>query len=163
MSQAQANMVIDVPQGNGAIKYFKLKPALPTSNAPADWEFIYLDPETGGETSIEDLDVQFSPNSTWLQRQAEQCILVVTIDQSGWRFAMDGTKACIGRDMEIKTDVLHDVDTAISGNGKVLTATIRNKGQGAEFIDFAFVAAHVAENGVTTIYQSADPGIGIRR
>ncbi|MCV6627991.1 MAG: DP-EP family protein [Cellvibrionaceae bacterium] len=158
-----SNLEIHIPQGNGAIKYFKLKPQLPSATEAADWDFIYLNENSGQEQPIADLMIQFSQSSSWLQRQAERCILVVTIDQPGWRFAMNGTKSCLGRQLPQATDALHDVSTEISGNGKVLTATISSASKNSEFIDFSFVAAHVAANGVTTIYQSKDPGIGIDR
>lgn len=154
------SLTIDVPQGQGSIQYFVLEPNLPQDGKPGTWHFKTIDGD-GNTQEIENLSIVFNKNSNWLQRQSETCVLVVTMNKPGWRFAMGGTKNCKTEDST--ADVLHDVSSEISGNGKVLTTFIKSLGNLDEKVGFSFVAAHVTEDGTTTVYQSPDPGTDIRR
>ncbi|GAA6151278.1 DP-EP family protein [Pseudoteredinibacter isoporae] len=153
-------LTITVPKGQGQIKNFTLKPSLPANGQPGDWVFQTIESD-GSQQAVENLDISFDPNSNWLQRQSEVCVLVVTMDEPGWRFVLGGTKSCLS---EINTtDQLHDVETAITANGKVLTATIKSLSKVGEAVGFAFVAALTSDDGSVNIYQSPDPGLEIRR
>jgi len=156
-------MDINVPRGNGRIEYFKLVPALPKAGKPAKWKMTHLDPEGGKEKIVDDINIIFNKDSGWLQRQSEQCVLVFTIHKSRWSFAMGGTKNCIKRASKSHTDILHDIESTVSGNGKVLTLTAKNLGHSHEYVDFSFLASHTAKDGKCTIYQSKDPGMGVDR
>lgn len=156
-------MDINVPRGNGKIEYFKLVPALPKGGKPAKWKMTHLDPEGGKEKVVDDINITFDKNSCWIQRQSEQCVMVFTINKSGWSFVMGGTKNCAKRASKCDTDILHDIDSTISGNGKVLTITAKNLGHAHEYVDFSFLASHTAKDGKCTIYQSEDPGISVDR
>lgn len=153
-------LTITVPQGQGQIKNFTLKPSLPANGQPGNWAFQTIESD-GSQQTIENLTVQFNKNSSWIQKQSEMCVLVVTIDESGWRFAMEGTKSCANAGNT--ADVLHDVRSEISGNGKVLTAYIKSLGNLDETVGFSFVAAYAQEDGTTTVYQSPDPNTNIKR
>ncbi len=154
------NITINVPKGQGNIQYFTLKPELPKNGQAGNWVFSTID-ENCKTQEIDKLSIVFDPKSSWIQKQSELCVLVITMDQSGWRFAMEGTKSC--KNEENTADVLHDVRSEISGNGKVLTAYVKSLGNLQESIGFCFVAAHAADDGTTTIYQSPDPTTEIRR
>lgn len=151
---------INIPQGQGQIKNFTLKPSLPSGGQYGSWIFQTIESD-GSQQLVENLDISFDPNSNWLQRQSEICVLVVTMDEPGWRFVLGGTKSCLS---EINTtDQLHDVETAVTANGKVLTATIKSLSQVGEAVGFSFVAALSSDDGSVNIYQSPDPGVLIKR
>lgn len=154
------NISINVPKGQGCIQYFTLEPNLPENGQPGDWIFSTID-ENCKTQAIDKLSISFDPNSSWIQKQSEMCVLVITMNQSGWRFAMEGTKSC--KNDANTADVLHDVRSEITGNGKVLTAYVKSLGNLQESIGFSFVAAHVADDGTTTVYQSPDPTTEIKR
>lgn len=155
-----STLVIKVPQGQGCIQNFTLEPSLPDGDVAGEWKFSQID-ENGNCQDADDFSVVFDKKSSWLQKQSELCVLVVTMNKPGWRFAMEGTKSC--KNEENTADVLHDVRTEIGGNGKVLKAYIQSLGNLDETVGFSFVAAHVSENGTTTIYQSPDPKGNIQR
>ncbi len=151
---------INVPQGQGQIKNFTLKPSLPANGQPGDWVFQTIESD-GSQQLVENLDINFDQNSSWLQRQSEVSVLIVTMDEPGWRFVLGGTKSC--KNDFNTTDQLHDIDTVITANGKVLMASVKSLSQVGEAVGFSFVAALASEDGSVNIFQSPDPKIAVRR
>lgn len=163
MSNKDNNVLIKIPEGEGCMCYFQLTPDLPDNNGARGWMLTETSPNK--KDKVNNVLVSFSEKSSASECTIEQCVLVVNIDDSvqtdssAWRFVLDGIQYCEGSD-----DNLHDINTEISSNGKILTITIKSLTKIAEKVSYSFVAMHTDKHsGECKIYESSDPGIGIGR
>ena len=150
---------LSVPQGGQVIQEFNLMPSLPVSGQAANWNlFVPNDP---GQQDIDSVIVEFSGDSTALEREFERAVIVVNIvqnpneTQGSWRFALNG----VAPDSP-NTDPNQDVSVEITNGGFTLIAYVHVYEDSSELIQFGYVASFTdLTSGVVSIYESSDPGI----
>lgn len=160
-SGGASELIIDVPQGGQVISTFELSPKRPKAGKSLTWKLV----DTATRKKVSDLVVGFSVKSSPIEREFERAVLVVNLADDGdskkgiWRFALNGVEAGDGT-----SDVLNDVATEITNQGKTLIAYIHALDLGKETINYGYVASFTdAASGEVTLYESRDPGISIGR
>ena len=156
-------MDFKVPRGGSAICHIDVYPVEPVNGSAQNWKMVNTSVEPPQE--LDTLEISFALASTPQQRQSERMILVFSIADAvqtaadSWRFAQGGTMYCEG-----KADYLNDIDFELSGDGKVLTASIQCLTDIPEAFNFSFLAIRRDnKSGECHLFSSADPGGGVRR
>lgn len=151
-----STMKLDVPRRGQIVKYFNLVPALPSEDGPGDWLFT----QEGCGTDISQLEVNFEPNESALERELERAVLVIKIQDNPssdgtWRFALTG----VATD-HADEDPNNDITLDIIDNGFTMLVYLQVLEASEERIPFGFVASLTdAITHEVKIYESQDPEI----
>ena len=151
------------PKGGSAICHIDVYPAEPVDGSAQKWNMVNTSVEPPRD--VDTLDIRFALASKPEQRQSERMIIVFSIAEAvqtaaqSWRFTHGGIMYCEG-----EADYLNDISFVLSGDGKVLTASIKCLTDIPEAFNFSFLAIRRDnKSGECRILSSADPGGDVRR
>ena len=150
-------MAFVVPQGSSDIRHLSLTPVEPIGGIAQPW--VMKDITANPPVEVQELNTEFSLNSSPDQRLLERMIFVITIDdsvqtsQESWRFINGGMMYCEG-----EADYLDDVNTGTSNDQKTLSLSVKCLTNIDEEFNFSFLAVRKDNaTGQCDIFASPDP------